>query len=139
MENRHPIVEVKVPNLRYLLPSFDSFLSHPYPLIMVHHYCTRRSLSGNLPRLNLAWPSHLSWQVQSMFFRVKFIFYPTGIVLSSLQPGRSLTNLVEVNCPCERFKSKSISRCLVSEADPDFQRAKLCGESRGYLVVIFWW
>ena len=80
---------------------------------MVHQFLSGDLPFGLLPKLDLAWPCHLHWQVQLYSCsRVNFIH---------------LTH----QALCQVVWNPQL--------DPDFQRAKLCGESRGYLVVIFWW
>ena len=79
---------------------FCHLVSHLYPLFIGSSIWSRRSLV-ELPKLDLAWPSHLSWQVQSLF-RVKLLLSTQALSSSGLLPGRSLTNLVEVVLSLER-------------------------------------
>ena len=72
---------IKGTNLRYLLSSFGSFFSHQYPLIMVHQFAPGDLRVEFCPILDLAWPSHISWQVQFVLQGGKLSFSP-GIVSS---------------------------------------------------------
>ena len=90
-------------NLRSILPSYHLFLSLPSSLVSSIQEIFDWTIC---PKLNIAGPSHLSWQVPLVIWGEILSYSPQALFRVSLL------------------------------SDPDFARAKLCGESRWFLLVL---